>query len=555
MKNTVLFIRTLFIISVLLLASCNEISDTNKILLEDKELVSEKSIKEKIAQWKEVELSLDVSNFKDNEKELLRIFIQISEKIDDLFWIQIYGDKEYFLSNISNEDTLKYAKINYGPWDRIIGRESFMPEYDNRSLGANFYPADIKYLPFIIMPNQSKLSSYTVLKRNDSGELYTVPFHKEYKKQLQEISDLLIQASNHCENKLFEKYLIARANSLLTDNFYESEVAWMKVKDNKIDFLVGPVETNEDKFIHTKAAYESYLLIRDDSLSAKAQRYASLVNNLQNCLPMNKEYKKSPLVVDTDFGVYNVIYYGGRCNAGSKTISVSRPYDTKVIEEFGSRKLQFKNSIDAKFNSILKPIAEIMIADEQLKYVTSESFFEANMLYEISEELGFNTCLNEKPVKEALRDYYQLIEKTRSDIVRVYVINYLVAAKEMNSEDKMKHYVGYLANLFRTIRLGEHVCQAKADMIIFNFFKDGGAILRNNEGKYFIDFAKMDTQIKVLTELIHEIEENGDYVKAKALITDNAVMTKELQEDLKKVLDSKIPIDIVFKQGVDVLGL
>ena len=556
MKKIILFINSLAIASILLV-SCNgevktsDIPDTNN----EQEIATEKTMKEKVAQWKEIKLSADLSSLTDNQKDLLKIFIQISEKIDDLYWEQMFGNKQDFLSKIKDPDTFKYAQINYGPWDRLAGRESFMPEYKKRPLGVNFYPKDVKYLPFISLTDEAKLSAYTLIKRDNSGELYASPYHKEYEKQLKEISDLLLTASEKCDNSSFKTYLIARSKAVLTDDYYESDVAWMNVKDNKIDFLVGPVETDQDMFIHIKAAYESYLLIRDDELTEKAQRYASLVGSLQKCLPMNKQYKEVPMAVNADFGVYDVIFYGGRCNSGGKTISINRPYDTRVLREFGSRKLQFKNSTEAKFNSILKPIADVMIVGEQLEYVSAESFFETNMLYEISEKLGFNKCLDGKPVKDALKDYYQLIEKVRSDIVRLYVLDDLVMAKEMTEDDKKKHYVGYLANLFRIVRLGDEEPQAKANMVIFNYFKNAGAVIRNAEGKYSINFEKTNAQVKSLTELIHKIEEDGDYATAKALITDNAQMKDELKTDLKKVQESGVPIDIIFKQGTEVLGL
>ena len=555
MKNT-LNIFVLILISSIIFTACNNTNTPEKAQEKDTTVVIEKSIKEKIAQWKEIELTADLSELNDNEKEMIRLFLQASDIIDDIFWKQaFYGDKNEFLSNISNPDTQLYAKINYGPWDRLDGRNSFIKNFDRKPLGANFYPRDIKYLPFISYQAEGKLSAYTLIRREDNGDLYVEPYNKAYTEELNEISILLRKATELSDNQSFSDYLKAKADALISNKYYDSEVAWREVKDNKIDFLLGPVETYEDNFLQIKAAFESYILIKDEEASKKLQYYSELVDEFQQCIPCDESYKKKHKAIDAEFGVYNIINYSGYANAGGKNISINRPYDLQVLREYGSKKLQFKNVMKAKFDNILSPIANIMIDSSQAKLINAEIFFESNILYEIAEQLGFHKTLSDKNIKDELKDYYTIIEKTRSDIVRLFLVPELYKAGQIPEEDIEKHYITYVSNLFRIVRLGDAEAQAKADMIIFNFLQDNKAITRTEDSMYEVDVANMKKFVIELTTLIHSIEENGDYAKAKELVTNNGFIKDELKKDLNKIQEVGIPIDIRFKQGASVLGL
>ena len=554
MRNTIKVIG-LFLITSIIFTACNNTDNTKTIDVKETPTV-EKTIKEKISQWKEIELTTDLSSLNDNEKEMIRMFLQISDIVDNIFWKQaFYGDKDEFLNSISDADTQLYAKINYGPWDRLVGRESFIKGYDRKPLGANFYPQDIKYLPFISYQSEGKLSAYTLIHRDDNGDLYVEPYSKAYTEELNEISVLLRKAAELTNNQSFKDYLTLKADALVSNKYYDSEVAWLSVKDNKINFLVGPVETYEDNFLQIKAAFESYILIKDSVLSKKIQHYAELVDEFQQCIPCDESYKKEQKAINAEFGVYDIINYAGYANAGGKNISINRPYDLQVLKEYGSKKLQFKNVMEAKFDNILSPIANIMIDSSQASLINADIFFESNVLYEIAEQLGFHKTLSGKKIKDELKDYYTIIEKTRSDIVRLFLVPELYKAGQISEDDIEKHYITYVSNLFRIVRLGDAEAQAKADMIIFNFLQDNKAITRNAEGMYVVDVTNMNKFVIELTTLIHSIEENGDYAKAKELVTNNGFIKDELKGDLNKIQEAGIPIDIRFKQGASVLGL
>jgi len=554
MRNTFKIIG-LFLISSIIFIACENTNNTETEDVSESPTI-EKSIKEKISQWKEIELTANLSSLDDNEKEMIRLFLQISDVIDDIFWKQAFnGNKDEFLNNIADPDSQLYANINYGPWDRLEGRDSFIKGYKRKALGANFYPQDIKYLPFISYQSEGKLSAYTLIRRDDNGDLYVEPYSKAYTEELNEISVLLRKAAELTDNVSFKDYLTIKADALISNKYYDSEVAWMDVKNNNIDFLIGPVETYEDNFLQIKAAFESYILIKDTILSEKIQHYAELVDEFQQCIPCDESYKKEQKAINADFGVYNIINYSGYANAGGKNISINRPYDLQVLKEYGSKKLQFKNVMEAKFDNILSPIANIMIDSAQASLINADIFFESNVLYEIAEQLGFHKTLSDKKIKDELKDYYTIIDKTRSDIVRLFLVPELYKTGQISEEDIERHYITYVSNLFRIVRLGDAEAQAKADMIIFNFLQDNKAITRNAEGMYVVDVTNMNKFVLELTTLIHTIEENGDYAKAKELVTNNGFIKDELKADLNKIQEAGIPIDIRFKQGASVLGL
>ncbi len=544
-----IIISSLIIFS-LFVSSCAEKAEKHTEKLAEKTI---ESVEQRNSKWKEIELKSDISLLSDNEKEMLRIFINISEIIDNIFWKQNFGDKEEILNTIKGEDSLLFVKINYGPWDVFEGKKSIIPNFNDKSLGSQLYPDDIKYLPFINLKAEGKLSPYTLIERDENGDLDIIPYHTAYNKELNEIYDLMIKASELAENEQFAKYLKLRAEALISDKYLESEEAWMQVKDNKIDFIVGAVETRLDNFFHIKAAYETFLIIRNEELSEKIKVYANLLSDFQKCLPMDNSYKEKALTKDVDFGAYDAVYYAGMSNYGGKMLSLNRPYDIQVIKKFGSKKMMFNNVMDAKLNNILLPISNIMIDKSQAGMPNNKSFSEMNLLYEIGDKLGFNKTLKGVKVSDALKDYYLTIDKTRADLVRLYLAGELEKLGEFNKTELNQFYITYVANIFRYVRFGDGFPEAKASMLIFNYFIEHKAIVRNENGRYLVDYNKMQESINVLTKLIHKIEQEGDYKTAKTIASEKAMIKEPLKTDLIKI--QEVPVDVRFKQGKETLGL
>ncbi|MEE4196384.1 MAG: Zn-dependent hydrolase [Bacteroidales bacterium] len=510
-----------------------------------------------LANYADVKLKTDLSVLTENQKQMLPLLFEAAHIIDEIYWLQTCGNKEEYLQSITNEKVRKYFYINYGPWDRLSGMEPFIDEVGSKPEGANFYPADMTYQEFDGFDDLEKFDSYTLLRRNEVGGLQTVPYHKAYKEKLEKIAELMKKAAKLAEDEGLKNYLLKRAEALLTDDFYASNIAWMKMKDNIVDFIVGPIEDIDDRLYYSKASYQSMVLIRDVESSKNMEKYSLLVPYLQKNLPVEEKYKTEVPGGLSDIMVYDVILCSGNWNAGSKKIAITLPRDGRVQLEVGSRKLQFKNVMEAKFEKILKPIAHLLIDKEQRKHVKFDAFFQNTMFYEVGSALGMkNMVAREGSVRDGLKDQYNVIEECKNDILSLFFLTKLHEMGELPGTDLMDNYVTYMADIFRSVRFGISNDQGVANMIRFYYFEEKGAFTRNKKsGTYTIDFEQMQKAMLNLAEEILLIQGDGSYEEAKKLVEEKGYIRDELLEDLYRIQKEHIPKDVVFEQGLDVLGL
>jgi len=300
--------------SISFLTSCGGNKENN----DDNTDSTEVTMKDKVEQYAVVELSADLTQLSENDRKIVAIMLDIAQIMDDLYWKQTLGDKNGFLDTISDPDMKRFAEINYGPWDRLDGNNPFVPGFDAKPAGANFYPADMTKEEFEAFADENKTSLYTLIRRDDEGNLKTVWYHDEYAEELQKASELLLQAADLAEDAGLKNYLTLRAEALITSNYQPSDLAWMDMKDSPIDFVVGPIENYEDGLYGYKAAFESFILIKDIEWSNQLAHFAALLPKLQTMLPVDDKYKAEKPGGDSDMNVYQVVYYGGDCNAGSK---------------------------------------------------------------------------------------------------------------------------------------------------------------------------------------------------------------------------------------------
>ncbi len=515
--------------------------------------ITNDEIMKRIKDFAEVKLTADLSTLSENQRKMIPILIEISEIMDGLFWEQAYGDKEELLKSIDTEAGRKYALINYGPWERLNNNRPFIKSAGEKPAGANFYPADITKEEFMSFGADGKTSLYTIIKRNDNGGLVSVPYHVAYEDELTRASRLMIEAAELAGDPGFKKYLKLRAEAFLTDNYFESDMAWMDMKTNKIDFVVGPIETYEDQLFGYKASFEAFILIKDMEWSRRLDRYSSFLPQLQKELPADKKYKSESPGSSSDLAVYDAIYYAGDCNAGSKTIAINLPNDEQVQLVKGSRKLQLKNSMKAKFDKILIPIAQELIMEDQQEHITFDAFFANTMYHEVAHGLGIKNTINNKgTVREALKESYSAFEEGKADILSLFLINKLHEMGEIDN-DMMDNYVTFLAGIFRSIRFGATSAHGKANLIRFNYFKEKGAFYINEDGKYGVNYNELQKAVNSLSELIIIVQGDGDYDKANEIINKYGVIDADLATSLKKLEEKDIPVDIVFRQGLEVL--
>ncbi len=508
--------------------------------------------------YAEVALVSDLSGLSSDQRQMLVLMIEASQIMDGLFWRQAFGDGyQDWLANIGVAEQRQFAELNYGPWDRLGGDKPFMPGFGPKPLGANFYPADMTGEEFEAANLDDKTGLYSLVRRDESGALVTVPYHVEYATELQQAATLLRAAAELSDHEGFANYLRLRADALLNDDFQASDMAWMDVKTNPIELVIGPIETYEDQLFGYRSAYEAYVLIKDMEWSERLARFAEFLPELQRGLPVDDIYKAETPGTDSDLNAYDVVYYAGHSNAGSKTIAINLPNDEVVQLQKGARRLQLKNAMQAKFEKILEPIADALIDDSQRRHVDFDSFFANTMFHEVAHGLGIkNTVDGKGTVRERLLDTASSMEEGKADILGLYMITRLHEAGELGEIDLRNNYVTFMAGLFRSIRFGASSAHGKATMVRFNFFAERGAFVRDPEkGTYTVDFQRMQEAMAELSKLLLTLQGNGDFAGATRLIEEKGIVSAELQADLDRLTAASIPVDVVFNQGLAELGL
>ena len=511
----------------------------------------------KVASYAEVTLTADLSHLSDGDRQALVFLLQAAELMDTLFWKQVHGDRDAFLASISDPATRRFAEINYGPWDRLDNDAPFVAGTGPRPPGAQFYPADMSKDEFAAADLPGKDSLYTLLRRDDAGKLVVVPYHVEYAAELGQAAALLRQAADVASDEGFRNYLRLRADALTSDDYQPSDMAWMDMKSSPIDVVIGPIESYQDALYGTKAAYEAFVLVKDIEWSQRLQRFAAHLPALQQGLPVDAKYKAETPGTDADLNAYFAIYYGGDANAGAKTIAINLPNDEEVQLAKGSRRLQLENTMRAKFDAILVPIAGELVAPEQIPHITFDAFFENVMFHEVAHGLGIKNTLDGRgTVRQALTDLASSYEEGKADILGLYMITKLGDMGELDAAKRHDNYVTFLAGIFRSVRFGASSAHGQANMVAFNFLQERGAFTRDEAtGHYRVDFERMPAAVDELSAKILTLQGDGDHAGAKAFLEQYGHVSPQLQADLDRLQAKAIPVDIVLKQGREVLGL
>ncbi|WP_338768029.1 Zn-dependent hydrolase [Bernardetia sp. ABR2-2B] len=526
-------------------------TDTTSVVVETKNELVRPEI------YAPFKLTTDISTLSESEKKMIPLLIEAAKIMDGLFWQQAYmGDKDSLMATLDDADTKKFVEINYGLWDRLENNQPFMEGVGEKPLGANFYPTDMTKEEYEAFDNEEKSSLYTFLRRDAEGKLMIVPYHEKFKADLEKAADYLRQAAEIAEDEGLKKHLTLRADAITTDDYMASDMAWMDMKTNGIDIIIGAIETYEDHLYGQKAAYSSYVLVKDKTWSERLEKYAALLPQLQKDLPVDAKYKAEKPGSDSQLNAYDVVFYAGDCNAGSKTIAVNLPNDEEVQLKKGTRRSQLKNAMKAKFDQILMPISEMLITPEQRKHITFDAFFENTMFHEVAHGLGIKNTINDKgTVRESLKDLASALEEGKADILGLYMVTKLREMGELSEGELMDNYTTFLAGIFRSVRFGAASAHGKANMIRFNFFNEKGAFEKLEDGTYKVNPDKMAEAVNELSAKILTLQGDGDYEGVTLLANEMGVIKADLQADLDRLSDANIPVDIIFEQGADVLGL
>ena len=505
-----------------------------------------------------VPLKADLSGFDENGKRMIALLVQAAQVMDDLYWQQSWdGDRAALLQRAPDAGTRDLVALNFGPWDRLNEDKPLLAGIGPRPPGATFYPADMTTQEFEQAELADKASWYTLLRRDANGKLVTVPYHVAYKADLERAAGLLREAAKLSADASFASYLELRAKALLDDDFQASDLAWMDMKSNPVDIVIGPIESYEDALFGYKTAYEGIVLVKDQEWSQRLARFTQFLPELQRGLPVPDKYKAQMPGSNADLNAYAAVYYGGDANVGAKTIAINLPNDEEVQLQKGTRRLQLENVMQAKFDAIMLPIAKQLVADDQLQHVTFDAFFQNTMFHEVAHGLGIKNTLDGKgTVSEALKDQASSFEEGKADVLGLYMVQKLADKGEMDKAKLLDNYVTFLAGIMRSVRFGAADAHAKANMVRFNFFAEQGAFSRDAQtGRYRVDAEKMRKAIDALSAKLLTIQGDGDYTGAKQLTDTLGVIEPDLAADLKKLEAAGIPVDIRFQQGLDVLGL
>ncbi|MGA0265954.1 MAG: dipeptidyl-peptidase 3 family protein [Lysobacterales bacterium] len=504
-----------------------------------------------------VQLKPDLSKLSDHQREMISLLIDAAKITEDIFWQQVWGDRDSLLAGIEDPKARRFAEINYGPWDRLANDQPFLEPYGPRPAGARFYPEDMSKEEFEAWEQEGKDGLYSLVRRDENGQLQLVPYSQAFAEQIDQISALLRQASGLAEDPEFARYLDLRATALLTDDYQASDMAWMDMKNNPIELVIGPIETYQDGLYGYRSAFETFVLLKDMAWSERLARFAQFMPDLQRGLPVDAEYKEEMPGTDADLNAYDVVFVAGDANSGSKTIAINLPNDEEVQLSKGTRRLQLKNAMLAKFNQILVPIADELIAEDQRQHITFDSFFGNTMFHEVAHGLGIKNVLDGNgTVRQALKEHASALEEGKADILGLYMVQKLRDLGEISEGELMDDYVTFMAGIFRSVRFGASSAHGRANMIRFNFFSEAGAFSRDEAtGKYRVDVPVFEQAVESLSRDILMLQGDGDYDAVAAFVAQYGNVGEQLQADLDRLAAAAIPVDIVYQQGKEVLGL
>lgn len=526
---------------------------------------AEGSMQQRLDQFAPVTMSFDETLLDADQRRVVRELVEASRHLDDIFRLQAWRGSADAASLLPQGDdpesaaTREYYRIMYGPWDRLIGEEPFLKGVDHKPVGAGFYPEDMtreEFEEWIAAHPEDEAafkSEYTLIERTEDGRLTTVPYREAYAKHLEAASENLLAAAERASNPTLKRFLELRAGALLSDDYYDSEVAWMRLTDNLIEPTLGPYENYEDKLFGYKISYESFIGLKDP---AESERLASLVDNLpalEAALPIPDEHKYLDRAFTSPISVVTLIYAAGETRAGIQTIAFNLPNDPRVREGEGSKKVMLRNVIDAKFETILKPIADQVLVPEQAARISVDPYFTRVLLHELAHGLGpdYVTGQPELTTRQALKDRYAAMEEAKADAVGTNSLRVLTRNGVYDEAFLEEVYIDHVADMFRCVRFGITEAHGLGCLTQFNFLRNRGAITYDEEtGLFAADLEVFPVAIAEMAHIYLMMQATGDYDGAGKFIERFGTISPELQGALDRLAET-VPVDIRPRYAVE----
>ena len=488
----------------------------------------------------------DLTGITDNGKEVLRLYRQAADEVDKIYWQQNFGDRETLLASLKDPSAKLYAEINYGPWDRIDGKP-FLPKYGMKPAGARFYPEDMTANDFFTFDDPDKLSPYTLIVR-DGNALKTVWYHDAYAESIAKIEGYLKRAADVTIKESVRNYLLKMIEGLKTDDYYESDKAWLEMNDSKMDLVIGPIEAVDDALYGTKASYGAYVLLKNLQRTDELNALSARMPEFQDMLPGDPANHDFVPGAESDIFSCNVLYCSGYTNAGYKVIGINFPYDAKAQKELGTRTIIFDNIIREKFNRTVHPVGSLLLEDEWQPHVDASAFYWLIVFREIAKGLGVKETVTGKgTVAEALGTEALALEKAKSNVLGAWLCAQEAEAYNISAlfhkEDVLTTFV---TNTIRSTRFGAADPTGIANIIVYNYLLENKAITWNPSGRYSIDYDKTWQALETLGAKILDIQAHGDMEAAREGLAKYGVAGPESLSDKRVLERAGIPIDIRF---------
>jgi len=517
-----------------------------------------------IARFTPTDLRADISKLSPGDRQALAKLIEASRVLDDIFLNQLWSGNQALYTKLRRDTTplgkarLHYFWINKGPWSSLDDGMAFLPDVPEKKLpGANFYPEDMTRSEFEVwvktLPEAERQKAegfFTVIRRDRIGHLKIVPYSQEYKSDLAKSARLLEEAAGLTENATFKKFLLARGAAFYSNDYYESDLAWMDL-DAPIDITIGPYETYNDEIFGYKAAFEAYVNLRDDAETAKLKFFGDHLQEVENNLPIDPKYRNPKLGSQAPIRVVNEVFSAGDGEHGVQTAAYNLPNDERVVTQKGSKRVMLKNVQEAKFHSTLEPIAKRMLTSGSQKDLSFESFFTHILAHELSHGIGPHQITvagrNTSPRQE-MKELYSAIEEAKADVTGLFMLQRLYDRKliEGGASAERKLYTTYLASTFRSLRFGLKEAHGKGMALQVNYLTDKGGFIARPDGTFEVEFAKIKGAVRDLDHDLLTLEATGDYAGAKRMLDELGVIRPNMQKALDSLIAIPVDIEPVF---------
>jgi len=517
----------------------------------------------KISRFAPTVLTANTASLSPKDRKALTKIIAAARLIDPLYLRQVWSGNDALLQRLEADQSaigrqrLHYFIINKGPWSQLDDDEPFIEGApNNKPLQGNFYPDDITKEEFnswaagLSADEKEKAIGYFyTIRRDAGGKLKSVPYSEEYREFLDPAATLLREAAGLTTNASLRTFLEKRANAFGTNDYYDSDVAWMDL-DSPIEVTIGPYETYEDKLFGYKAAFEAYVTLRDDAESAKLKKFSQYLQELEDHLPMDAKYRNPKLGAASPIRVVNEVFSSGEGNTGVQTAAFNLPNDERVVKEKGSKRTMLKNVQDAKFSKTLVPISREVLSPADQKLLAFDAFFTHILTHELMHGLGphnINVGGEDTTVRKQLKELYSAIEEAKADITGLWALQYLIDKGAVPKSMERTLYTTYLASAFRSVRFGIGEAHGRGVAMQFNYLVDEGAFkIDEKAGKFSVDHSKVKEAVRKLTHDILTIEAEGSYDKAKAILDKYAVIRPPMQAALDRLKNVPVDIEPVF---------